>query len=59
MSYEVFLKKRVKIFVVDNYKYEGIITEIYDEFIVVQDIKVGEIHINTNSIRSIQEVQDG
>ena len=51
-----YVGKELKIFLKNGIKYQGILLEVADNFLVLKDIKVGDMCINTSNISDFKEI---
>jgi len=56
MLFKRYLNKKLKIFLKNGIKYEGTLIEVEDNFLILNDRKVGKVGINTSNISDFKEV---
>lgn len=56
MLFERYINKKIKIFLKNGIKYEGILIEVKDNFLILNDKKIGNVGINTTNISDFKEV---
>ena len=56
MLFKKYINRELKIFLKNGIKYEGIVIEVEDNFLILKDRKVGNVGINTTNISDFKEV---
>ena len=57
--YERLKGKKVIVFRKDKYKFEGVLEEFDERFLVIDDIKVGIKYIAVNEVLDVSEIKNG
>lgn len=56
MILEKYKGKTIKVFLKNGIKYEGVVKEVESSFLILKDIKVGDVVINVTNISDFREV---
>ncbi len=56
MVFERYVNQNVRVFLKNGIKYEGILLEYKDNFLVLDDKKIGEIIVNQSNISDFKKL---
>jgi len=56
MLLERYTNKKIRIFLKNGIKYEGIVLKVEGNFLILDDKKIGEVCINASNISDFKEV---
>lgn len=56
MLFDNYVNKKIRVFLKNGIKYEGILLRVDGNFLVLDDKKIGEVGINITNISDFKEV---